>query len=194
MLFQLIITQTLHEWHFYILSTDIHIIIQISQNCKLISYFNQKRFFDSIPSCFLRSNLCQNLRCSLFTDSLCLTFATTRQWSISQSAPLKYGHQLYLDVVLSVSRRDQSDYSFAQHEILSVFINAVWKHCTLANYIFNVAKFTTLTPLSLLISCRSSLPTDYLKIFSLPTFALKSRNKILTLYSSNWSNQRSSSS
>jgi hypothetical protein len=36
-----------------------------------------------------------------------------------------------------------------------------------------VAKFTTLTPLSLLASCRLSLPIIGLKMSYLPTFALK---------------------
>jgi hypothetical protein len=36
----------------------------------------------------------------------------------------------------------------------------------------DVAKFTTLTPLSLLISCEVSFPVVGLKISSLPTFAL----------------------
>jgi hypothetical protein len=38
---------------------------------------------------------------------------------------------------------------------------------------------TTLSALSLLISCKLSLPTVGLKIYSLPTLALKSHNKVL---------------
>jgi hypothetical protein len=38
----------------------------------------------------------------------------------------------------------------------------------------DVAKFTILTPLSLLISCKLSFPIVGLKMPSLPTFALKS--------------------
>jgi hypothetical protein len=41
-----------------------------------------------------------------------------------------------------------------------------------------VAKFSTLTPLSLLASCRLSLPIIGLKMSSLPTFALKSHSRI----------------
>jgi hypothetical protein len=41
----------------------------------------------------------------------------------------------------------------------------------------DVAKFTTLTPLSLLISCEVSFPIVDLKISSPPTFALKSPEK-----------------
>jgi hypothetical protein len=42
----------------------------------------------------------------------------------------------------------------------------------------DVAKCTTLTPLSLLISCKRSFPIVGLKMFSLPTLAFKSPNKI----------------
>jgi hypothetical protein len=43
----------------------------------------------------------------------------------------------------------------------------------------DVAQFTALTPLSLLISCKLSCPIVGLKIFSLPTSALISPNKIV---------------
>jgi hypothetical protein len=42
---------------------------------------------------------------------------------------------------------------------------------------FDVAKFTTLTPLSLLISCKLSFPIVGLKMSCLPTLTLKSRTK-----------------
>jgi hypothetical protein len=42
----------------------------------------------------------------------------------------------------------------------------------------DVAKLTTLTPLSLLVACRLSFPIVGLKMSSLPTLALKSPNKI----------------
>jgi hypothetical protein len=48
--------------------------------------------------------------------------------------------------------------------------------------LFGVAKFTTLTPLSLLISCEISFPTLGLKISAVPTFALKPHYKILMWY------------
>jgi hypothetical protein len=41
----------------------------------------------------------------------------------------------------------------------------------------DVANFNTVTLLSLLISCKLSFPIVCLKIFSLPTFALKSSKK-----------------
>jgi len=50
---------------------------------------------------------------------------------------------------------------------------------------FGVAKFTALTPLSLIISCKLSFQIGGLKIFFLPTFALKSPNKIFIDYFEN---------
>jgi hypothetical protein len=58
----------------------------------------------------------------------------------------------------------------------------------------DVAKFTTLTPLSLLISCKLSFPIVGLKMSSLPTLAFKSHNKIVIWYLGNLSNIRSNSS
>jgi hypothetical protein len=52
----------------------------------------------------------------------------------------------------------------------------------------DVAKFTNLTPLSLLISCKVSLPIVSLKMSSLPILALKSSNKIFMWYLGNVSN------
>jgi hypothetical protein len=46
----------------------------------------------------------------------------------------------------------------------------------------DVAKITTLTPLSLLISCELSFPIVGLKISSILTFALKSPNRIFVSY------------
>jgi hypothetical protein len=55
---------------------------------------------------------------------------------------------------------------------------------------FDVAKLTTLTPLSLLISCKISFPIVGLKTSSLPTFALKSK-KIFIWYLGNISHTTS---
>jgi hypothetical protein len=49
----------------------------------------------------------------------------------------------------------------------------------------DVAKFTTLTPLSLLFSYELSFPIAGLKISYLPTFALKSPNKMFMPYLGN---------
>jgi len=58
---------------------------------------------------------------------------------------------------------------------------AMWEHYSL-DRLFNVAKFTTLTLLSLLVSCKLSFLIVGLKIYSVPTFALKSPNNIFVLY------------
>jgi hypothetical protein len=51
--------------------------------------------------------------------------------------------------------------------------------------ILDVAKFTTLSPLSLLILCELSFPIVSLKISYLLASALKPHNKILMLYVGN---------
>jgi hypothetical protein len=60
---------------------------------------------------------------------------------------------------------------------------AMWEHCTTDNQVFDVVKFTTLIPLSLLIPCKlfSFLPVG-LKIFSLPTSGLKTPYKLFMWY------------
>jgi hypothetical protein len=54
----------------------------------------------------------------------------------------------------------------------------VQEHCALINQMLDVAKFTILTPMSLLSKHRFSFPIVSLKILSLPTFELKSPNRI----------------
>jgi hypothetical protein len=58
---------------------------------------------------------------------------------------------------------------------------AMWEHHTFDSEVFSVAKFTTLIPLSLLISCKLSFPTVGLKMSSLPTLALISPNRIFII-------------
>ena len=50
------------------------------------------------------------------------------------------------------------------------------------DFFFDVAKFTTLTSLSLVSSCRLKLPVAGLKVFSIPTFALEYPNRIFICY------------
>jgi hypothetical protein len=70
---------------------------------------------------------------------------------------------------------------------LVVSLSFCWGLCALQELVFfNVAKFAVLTPLSLLSFCRLSFPTVFLKISSLPTFALKS-NRIFFWYLGKWS-------
>jgi hypothetical protein len=57
--------------------------------------------------------------------------------------------------------------------------SAMLEYYTFGNEIFRCgARFTTLTPLSLLISCKLSFPAVGLKMSSLPTLALKSPRKL----------------
>jgi hypothetical protein len=59
----------------------------------------------------------------------------------------------------------------------SIFMDVVmWNIVLLTLRFLDVAKFTNLTPLSLLISCKLSFPYVSLKMPSLPTLALKSQN------------------
>jgi hypothetical protein len=71
---------------------------------------------------------------------------------------------------------------------------AMGEHRTFDNEILDVAKFTTLTPLSLLISCKLSFPIIGLKMSYLLTLAFTSPNKIFMWYLGNLSNIRSNSS
>ena len=57
----------------------------------------------------------------------------------------------------------------------------------LTTRIFDVPKFTILTPVPLLSWCRLSFPIVTLKISSLPNFALKFHNRILVCYLGKWS-------
>jgi len=59
---------------------------------------------------------------------------------------------------------------------------------------FYVSTFTILTSFSLLFSCRLSFPIVGLKIFSFPTYALKSHNWIFICYLGKWSKTCSKSS
>jgi hypothetical protein len=75
---------------------------------------------------------------------------------------------------------DQSDCVFPSEEV-PVHLWILWcrKTVLLTIRFFDVTNFTTLTPLSSLVSCKLSSPVVALKIFSLPTFALNSPNYIV---------------
>jgi hypothetical protein len=64
----------------------------------------------------------------------------------------------------------------------------MWELCNLTVWFLDVAKFTTVTALSLLISCKLSFPIVSLKMSSLPTLALKSLSKIHVSYFGKLSN------
>jgi hypothetical protein len=62
--------------------------------------------------------------------------------------------------------------------LTNIFIdNVIWEHDTLSARFLDVSKFTDLTPLSLLISCKLSFLFLGLRMSSLPTLALKSPYK-----------------
>jgi hypothetical protein len=67
---------------------------------------------------------------------------------------------------------------FRMKRSVSVFMNVCDVGALYSWQIFYVVKFTTLTPFSLIILCKTLFPRVGLKISFLPTFALKSRNKI----------------
>jgi len=65
----------------------------------------------------------------------------------------------------------------------------MWGHST---PYFGMVEFSTLTLLSVLISCKLTFPIAGLEIFSLLTFEFKSYKKIIMWYFENFSNTRSS--
>jgi hypothetical protein len=73
----------------------------------------------------------------------------------------------------------QSDLRFSIKKRPNKFINAtIWKQNTFHWEVSEMAKFTILTPLSLLISCKHSVPLVGLKMSSLFILALRSPNRI----------------
>jgi hypothetical protein len=81
--------------------------------------------------------------------------------------------------------------SFSIRKCPSKFMDVtMWEHCTFDRFL----EFITLTPLSLLISCKLSFPIVGLKMSFLPTFALKSPSKIFMWYLGKVSNTHPNSS
>ena len=157
-----------------------------------------------IVYCFLTSSSFSFLRLNLFTSTfyasclltanLFLTFATTRQSSVSQPAQptrsyIEYTqipspiYQYVVNLVASLLTRRSS----------VVLVNvSVREHRFLNKHVFDAEEFTILKPLTLLSCCRLSIAITSLKIFSLPTFSLKLPNRIVMWYlgkcSKTWSN------
>jgi hypothetical protein len=113
-------------------------------------------------------------------------------------------------ITVSFSIRSDINYIFECHLFLSIKTWSIWLsvflsgvkmylwmlwcgNTVLLTNFFDQAKFTTLTQLSLLLSCKLSFLIVSLKISSLPTFAPKSHNKIFMWYFRNWSDTCSSS-
>ena len=147
-------------------------------------------FLTSSSFSFLRLNLSSSnfYAACLLTVNLSLTSATTRYWSISWSALLKpctssilKFHLLFINTLsiwLSV---------FPSGEV-QVYLWMFWCRniMLLTTRFSDVAQFTILTPLSCLFWWRLPFPIVGLKIFSPPTFALKSPNIIFKWYLRKW--------
>jgi hypothetical protein len=94
---------------------------------------------------------------------------------ITVSSSEDIGHQLYLNAAFYLSRRDKSDSVFSplgevqQYLLMFGCGNIV----LLINRFYDVAKFTTLIPLSFLISCEVSFPTVGLKNILSPYFLIE---------------------
>ena len=141
---------------------------------------------NSQPFSFLSLNLSTSNFCSasLLTANNSLTFENTREWSVSQSAPLKDRtssifecHLLSINIWsilfwVFLSRLVQMyEWMFRRVNILALT----------ARY-FEVGKVTILTLLSLQSWCRLSFPIVGLEISSLPSFVLKTPNRNIIWY------------
>jgi hypothetical protein len=58
----------------------------------------------------------------------------------------------------------------------------MWEHRNFDSEVFIRGKFTNLTPLSLIISCKLLFPIVGLEVYSLPILALKPPNKNFVCY------------
>ena len=111
---------------------------------------------------FLRLNLSPSSVCAacLLTANLSLTFATTRQWSVSQSAPLKLRTSSMLDChLLSINMWSIWLCVFPSGEVqVCLWMSLCGNIVLLTTRFFDVAKFTILTPLSILQNVRKHSP------------------------------------
>jgi hypothetical protein len=127
-----------------------------------------------------------------------------------QSPPNFRHHQIVVSITLCYPERKVIKYTWMPCPIyqnlvnlfvsvsirgcLSKFMNVTtWEHCVLTVRFLDVANFTALSPLSLLISCKFSFPIVGLKISPLPTLTLKFPNKMFIWYLENLWNSHSSS-
>jgi hypothetical protein len=99
-------------------------------------------------------------------------------------------HQVHFNAFACLSKYGQSDYDFSHLEMPKYVMDVViWEHCTRLRFL-DMAKFTTLIPLSLLISNKIYFPTISLKISSLPNFVTENPNKMFIWYLGNLSNKK----
>jgi len=146
-------------------------------------------FLTSNSFSLLRLNVSPSHSCAacILTANLSLTFATTRQWSVSQSAPLKLHTSSILECfLLSISVWSMWLWFFPSVEV-QVYLWMFWcRMALLTTRFFYVAKFTVLTPLSLISWYWLLFPIVGLKVFSPPTFACQSPNSIFIWYLGEW--------
>ena len=137
----------------------------------------------SVPRLNLTSNFCA---ACLITANLSLTFETTRQWSVSQSAPLKvrYVHRVYSNINSCLSTCDQSGCESSLSERSRVFMNVSVQESRAR--LSDVVKFTLLTPLYFYRDADCHPPLVGLKIPSSSNFALQYSNRIFTWYLGKW--------
>jgi hypothetical protein len=103
-----------------------------------------------------------------------------------QSLTNFYHHQIVVSITICFPERTDIMYTWMLSPIYQNKVNlivslailqcpgkfmnvTIWKHCTLTFVFLDVAKFTTLTPLSLITLCKLWFPVVGLKMFSLPT-------------------------
>ena len=146
-------------------------------------------FLTSSSFSFLRLNLYPSNSCAacLFNANLSLHLQLPYSDQYHSQLPWNFVHLVYPNAISYLSIRAQSSFeSFSLERSRctceSFGAGTAWS----LQLDFDVAKFTTVTPLSLLSWCRLSFVVVGLKIFSLPTFALKSPNGNFTRYLGKW--------
>jgi len=98
-----------------------------------------------------------------------------------QSLSNVFNHKIKVGVIASSSGisdhkyRRMSTFIYQEHHKKSKCIRECFdaEHCTVDNCIPLCGKFTTPTRLSLLTSCKISVPTECFKMYSFPNFELK---------------------
>jgi hypothetical protein len=136
----------------------------------------------------LRLNLTTSNLCRWFSSNISLTTANTRQWSVSRAAPLKdRTSSIHACHLLSINMWSICLWVFPSGEVqVYVWMFRCGKIVLPTTRFFDVAKFTILTLLSVLSSCRLSSPIIGLKIYFLHNFAFKSPNGIFIWYLQKW--------
>jgi hypothetical protein len=119
----------------------------------------------------------------LFTASLSPNLPPPDSGQYNNLLPGMTKHQVHSNAFVLLSEYGQSDCGFSIWRCPSIFMDVVMcEHRTLDSEIFRCVKFTTLTLLSLLISCNFPFPIVGLKVSSLPTLTLKYPKNCHTIF------------